>query len=82
MGRRSAALCLSTAIVACPAAARAQSAGQIVERHITALGGKKAIEKIVLPAEGLNSDMHADPEYRAHLVTVMAQRAVAEAARI
>ena len=27
--------------------------------------------------EGLNSDMHAEAAYRAHLVTVMAKRAVA-----
>ena len=42
----------------------------------------KAIEKIVLPAEGLNSDIHAGADYRAHLVTVMAQRAVETAAKI
>jgi carbon-monoxide dehydrogenase medium subunit len=42
----------------------------------------KAIEKIVLPDEGLNTDMHAAADYRAHLVTVMAQRAVEQAARI
>lgn len=30
-------------------------------------------------ADGLNSDMHASAEYRAHLVTVMAARAIAEA---
>src|SRR5690606_6120773 len=35
----------------------------------------KAIEKIAVPAEGLNSDLHAAADYRAHLVTVMAQRA-------
>ncbi len=40
-----------------------------------------AIEKVVVPAEGLNSDIHAAADYRAHLVTVMAQRAV-EAARL
>jgi carbon-monoxide dehydrogenase medium subunit len=28
---------------------------------------------------GLNSDIHASAEYRAHLVTVMAKRAVAAA---
>jgi len=42
----------------------------------------KAIEKIVLPAEGLNSDLHAAADYRAHLVTVMAQRAVEAAAKL
>ncbi|MCC6534847.1 MAG: xanthine dehydrogenase family protein subunit M [Burkholderiales bacterium] len=42
----------------------------------------QAIEKIVLPAEGLNSDIHAAADYRAHLVTVMAQRAVTAAAKL
>jgi carbon-monoxide dehydrogenase medium subunit len=42
----------------------------------------KAIEKIVLPAEGLNDDIHAAADYRAHLVTVMAQRAVEAASRM
>ena len=31
------------------------------------------------PAAGLNADIHADAEYRAHLVTVMAKKAVAAA---
>ncbi len=31
------------------------------------------------PAKGLNSDIHADAEYRAHLIGVMAKRAVAKA---
>jgi aerobic carbon-monoxide dehydrogenase medium subunit len=35
-----------------------------------------AIKDIKVPADGLNSDIHASPEYRAHLVTVMARRAV------
>jgi carbon-monoxide dehydrogenase medium subunit len=30
-------------------------------------------------SEGLNSDIHADAEYRAHLIGVMARRAVAAA---
>ena len=42
----------------------------------------KAVEKIVLPAQGLNSDLHAAADYRAHLVTVMAQRAVEAAAKV
>jgi len=38
-----------------------------------------AVEGISVPATGLNSDIHASDEYRAHLVTVMAKRAVAAA---
>ena len=36
-----------------------------------------AVASITTPADGLNSDIHGSAEYRAHLVTVMAKRAVA-----
>jgi aerobic carbon-monoxide dehydrogenase medium subunit len=36
-----------------------------------------AIKDITIPQDGLNSDIHAGAEYRAHLVGVMARRAVA-----
>jgi carbon-monoxide dehydrogenase medium subunit len=39
----------------------------------------KAIEGIKVSPEGLNSDIHADAVYRAHLINVMARRAVAAA---
>jgi aerobic carbon-monoxide dehydrogenase medium subunit len=39
----------------------------------------EAIENISIPDGDLNSDIHASSEYRAHLVTVMAKRAVAKA---
>jgi len=38
-----------------------------------------AVAAIKQSANGLNSDIHASAEYRAHLVTVMAKRAVAKA---
>ena len=38
-----------------------------------------ALTGIATPAEGLNSDIHASAEYRAHLIGVMAKRAVAAA---
>jgi carbon-monoxide dehydrogenase medium subunit len=36
-----------------------------------------ALNGIKMPADDLNSDIHASSEYRAHLITVMAKRAVA-----
>ena len=39
----------------------------------------EAIENISISDGDLNSDIHASAEYRAHLVTVMAKRAVAQA---
>ncbi|HTQ13989.1 MAG TPA: FAD binding domain-containing protein [Rhizomicrobium sp.] len=44
-----------------------------------ALGAKfapDAVAKIAVPADGLNGDIHGSAGYRAHLVTVMAKRAV------
>jgi aerobic carbon-monoxide dehydrogenase medium subunit len=39
----------------------------------------KSIEGMTIPANGMNSDIHATPEYRAHLVAVLARRALAKA---
>jgi aerobic carbon-monoxide dehydrogenase medium subunit len=36
----------------------------------------KAIDGLTVPAEGLNSDLHGSAEYRAHLIAVLARRAV------
>ena len=44
-----------------------------------ALGAKfapDAVANIKVKQDGLNNDLHASPEYRAHLITVMAKRAV------
>ena len=40
----------------------------------------KSLEGLSFPADGMNSDIHAGAEYRAHLVGVMARRATAKAA--
>ncbi len=50
-----------------------------MEQALTANFSPDAIAGIVTPADGLNGDIHASPEYRAHLIGVMAKRAVAGA---
>jgi aerobic carbon-monoxide dehydrogenase medium subunit len=39
----------------------------------------KSLDGVTVPATGINGDIHASPEYRAHLIVVMAKRAVAAA---
>ena len=49
-----------------------------------ALGAKFApdsVASISVPEKGLNSDLHAKADYRAHLITVMARRAVEAAVK-
>lgn len=48
-----------------------------MEAALAAKWSADAVAGIAVPAKGLNSDMHAGADYRAHLVTVMAKRAVA-----
>lgn len=48
-----------------------------LERALTGDFSAAAIEGVTVSAQGMSSDLHATPEYRAHLVKVMAKRAVA-----
>ena len=48
-----------------------------MEKALAASFTAKAIEGITVPQDGMMSDIHASAEYRAHLVGVMARRAVA-----
>ena len=48
-----------------------------MEQALAANWSPDAIKGITISPEGLNSDIHASAEYRAHLIGVMARRAVA-----
>ena len=50
-----------------------------MEEALAASWSVDAIAGVVTPADGLNSDIHASAAYRAHLIGVMARRAVAGA---
>jgi carbon-monoxide dehydrogenase medium subunit len=49
------------------------------EKALSEKFGAKSIEGLTAAAKGLNSDIHASAEYRAHLIGVMAKRAVLDA---
>ena len=50
-----------------------------MEKALTAKFAPESVADIKVSSDGLNSDIHGSNEYRAHLVTVMAKRAVANA---
>ena len=50
-----------------------------LEAALTAKFGVKSLEGVEISAEGLNADIHAGADYRAHLIGVLARRAVAAA---
>ena len=47
-----------------------------MEKALSAKFAPEAAAAIKVKPDGLNNDLHASPEYRAHLITVMAKRAV------
>jgi len=47
-----------------------------MEKALSAKFAPESVASIKVKPDGLNNDLHASPEYRAHLVTVMARRAV------
>jgi aerobic carbon-monoxide dehydrogenase medium subunit len=59
-----------------PCAFRASALEAALAKSFTA----QALDGLSVPADGLNSDLHASAAYRAHLITVLARRAVAQAA--
>ena len=52
-----------------------------MEKALTAKFAPESVANIKISDAGLNSDIHAKADYRAHLVTVMAKRAVEAALR-
>ena len=53
--------------------------GPRLEKALSDNWSPDALDGVTLPVEGMNSDIHGSAEYRAHLVIVMAKRAVAAA---
>jgi carbon-monoxide dehydrogenase medium subunit len=47
-----------------------------MENALSSKFAPESVANIKAKQEGLNSDLHASPEYRAHLITVMCKRAV------
>ena len=47
-----------------------------MEKALASKFAPESVASITVPEKGLNSDLHAKADYRAHLITVMARRAV------
>ncbi len=50
-----------------------------LEDKLAAKWAPESCDGVAVPADGLNSDLHGSAEYRAHLIPVLAKRAVAAA---
>ena len=64
---------------ASPSPARARTACSVSKSFEEALKKRfshKVLDGMTVPADGLNSDLHGSAEYRAHLIAVLARRAV------
>jgi carbon-monoxide dehydrogenase medium subunit len=55
-----------------PCAFRASGIEEVLNANLS----PAAIDRVEVPDAGFNGDMHASAQYRAHLVKVMAKRAV------
>jgi carbon-monoxide dehydrogenase medium subunit len=52
-----------------------------MEKALSAKFAPESVANIKVKPAGLNNDLHASPEYRAHLITIMAKRAVEAATK-
>ena len=50
-----------------------------MEKALASKFAPESVANIKVKPDGLNNDLHASPEYRAHLITVMCKRAVEQA---
>jgi carbon-monoxide dehydrogenase medium subunit len=65
-----------TVRVAVTGAANCVFRAKNMEKRLTEKFAAESIARVKIAPEDLNSDMHASAEYRAHLIGVLAQRAV------
>jgi len=65
-----------TARVAVTGAANCVFRAKNMEKRLTEKFAPESVARVKIGPENLNSDMHASAEYRAHLISVLAQRAV------
>ena len=50
-----------------------------MEKALSSKFAPESVANIKVKPDGLNNDLHASPEYRAHLITIMCKRAVEQA---